>query len=176
MSKAYLKLLTFPILLFPLFCSNCAPHLQLTEEGRYSDPQGNFQLTVSRDGWQLLSWEDVHFVLWDPEEGATIVVNVTSLKEEVDLATLTRHLLIAFERKQIISQETTKVDGREAVKTVVEGWVEKTAVKAETYVVRGEGVFYDIIFWAPRDTFPRKIETFRQFLGGIKFLQPKGPQ
>ncbi|OGP54072.1 MAG: hypothetical protein A2Y65_00665 [Deltaproteobacteria bacterium RBG_13_52_11] len=176
MSKAYLKLLVFSILLFPLWCSNCGPHLKPVERGRYSDPQGQFELTLPHEGWQLISWKDVDLALWDPKEGATIVVNVTPLKEDADLATLTRHLLIAFERKQIISQDNEKVRGREAVKTVLEGWVERSEIKAEVYVVRGEGVLYDIIFWAPRDAFPRKVEQFHQFLLGINFLQPKGPQ
>jgi len=172
MRKACLQYLVIPLLFFPVLLFGCAPHLQLVEGGRYSDPQGYFELTLPHDGWQLLSWEDVDFTLWHQKEGATIVVNVTSLKEDVDLATLARHLLIAFERKQIISQSTVTIDEREALKTVLKGWVEKTEVKAETYVVRGEGVFYDIIFWAPRDAFPRKVEAFRQLLVGINFLQP----
>jgi hypothetical protein len=172
MSKVPLKYLAIPLFLFPLWFSNCAPRLQLVEGGSYSDPQGYFELILPQDGWQLLSWEDVDFALWDPGQGATIVINVTSLKEDVELATLARHLLIAFERKRILSQGAERVNGREAVKTVLEGWVENTEVKAEAYVVRGDGVFYDIIFWAPRETFPRKVDAFRQLLVDITFLQP----
>ena len=101
-----------------------------------------------------------------------MVVNVTPLKQGADLITLTNHLLIAFEGKRIISRDNELFQGREAVKTVLEGRVEKTEIKAEVYVVRGAGVCYDIIFWAPRDVFPRKVEAFRQFLVGITFLQP----
>jgi len=183
MRKACLKYLVIPLLFFSVFLFSCAPHLQLGEGGRYSDPQGYFELTLPwlkshlrQDGWQLLSWEDIDFTLWHQREGATIVVDVTFLKEDVDLATLARHLLIAFERKQIISQSTVTIDEREALKTVLKGWVEKTEVKAEAYVVRGEEVFYDIIFWAPRDAFPRKVEAFRQLLADIKFLRPQGIQ
>lgn len=172
MRKTYLQYLVISLFFFPVLLFGCAPQLQLVEGGRYSDPQGYFELTLPQNGWQLLSWEDIDFTLWHEKEGATIVVNVTSLKEDVDLATLARHLLIAFERKQIISQGVEKVGGKEALKTVLKGWVEKTEVKAEAYVVRGEGVFYDIIFWAPRDAFPRKVEAFRQLLVGINFLQP----
>lgn len=172
MRKAALTYLAFPFFLLALWCSHCAPRLQLVEGGRYVDPQGYFELILPHNGWSLLSWEDVDFTLWDQNEGATIVVNVTPLKEDVDAATLTRHLLIAFERKHIISQGMEKVDGREAVKTVLEGWVEDTKVKAETYVVRGDGVVYDIIFWAPREAFPRTVGAFRQFLSDITFLQP----
>lgn len=175
MSKAYLRYLLFPIFLFSLWCPHCGPHLKPIEEGSYSDPKGHFELNLPRGDWQLLSWENVDFALWDPKAGATIVVNWTPLKEELDLTTLTRHLLIAFERKQIISQDNERINGREAVKTVLEGWVEGTEVKAEVHVVRGEGELYDIIFWAPRDAFPRKVEQFHQFLLGINFLQPKGP-
>jgi hypothetical protein len=142
------------------------------EGGRYSDPQGYFELSIPENGWQLLSWKDVDFVLWDQDEGATIVITVTSLKKDVALATLARHLLIAFERKQILSQVAEKINEKEALKTVLEGWVEETEIKAEAYVVKGDGVFYDIIFWAPREAFPRKVETFHQLLGGITFLQP----
>jgi hypothetical protein len=170
MSKASFRYLAIPLLLFPLWLFNCAPRLQLVEGGRYSDPQGYFELSIPENGWQLLSWKDVDFALWDPEEGATFVMNVTSLKEDVELATLARHLLIAFERKRILSQGAEKIKGREAVKTVLEGWVENTKVKAETYVVKGDGVFYDIIFWAPREAFPRKVDAFRRFLDDITFL------
>jgi hypothetical protein len=176
MRKASLKLLAVPMFLFPLWLSTCAPHLKpIIEDERYSDPQGRFELTFPKeDGWQLLSWEGIDLALWDPKTGATIVVAVTPLKEEVDVANLTRHLLIAFERKQIISQDTEKINGREALKTVLEGWVDKTEIRAEVYAVKGEGAFYDIIFWAPRDAFPRKAEQFHQFLLSINFLQPKG--
>ncbi len=172
MAKGSLKYPAFSLVLFSLWLFSCAPRLQLVEGGRYSDPQGYFELSIPENGWSLLSWEDVDFALWDPEGGAAIMVDVTPLKEDVELRTLARHLLIAFERKRILSQGAAEVNGREAVKTVLEGWVENTAVKAEAYVVKGEGVFYDIVFWAPRDVFPRKVEAFRQLLVGITFLQP----
>ena len=172
MAKASLKHPVFFLVLFSLWLFSCAPRLQLVEGGIYSDPQGYFELSIPENGWQLLSWKDVDFALWDQDEGATIVITVTSLKEDVELTTLARHLLIAFERKQILSQELKKVNGREAVKTVLEGWVEGTEIKAEAYVVRGEGVFYDIIFWAPREAFPYTVEAFHQLLGSITLLQP----
>lgn len=172
MRKASLAYLAFPLLICALWCSHCAPSLQLVEGGKYIDPQGYFELTLPQGSWELLSWEDVDFTLWDQNKGATIVVNVTPLKKDVDAAALTRHLLIAFERKHIISQGTEKVGGREAAKTVLEGWVDDTEIEAETYVVRGEGVVYDILFWAPREAFPRTVKAFRQFLLDITFLQP----
>jgi hypothetical protein len=172
MPKASFRYLAFITLFLPLWLFSCAPRLQLVEVGRYSDPQGYFELSIPENGWQLLSWKGVDFALWDPEEGAAFVMNVTPLKEDVDLATLARHLLIAFERKRILSQGAERVNGREAVKTVLEGWVDNTEVKAEAYVVKGDGVFYDIIFWAPREAFPRKVEAFRQFVDDITFLQP----
>jgi hypothetical protein len=49
--------------------------------------------------------------------------------------------------------------------------VDGTEIKAEAYVVKGDGVFYDIIFWAPREAFSREIDAFHQFLVGINFLQ-----
>ncbi|UCC66413.1 MAG: hypothetical protein JSW32_00195 [Deltaproteobacteria bacterium] len=122
----------------------------------------------------LLSWEEVDLALWDSREGATIVVNVNPLRRDLDLSNLTRHLLIAFERKKIISQDPTKVNGREALRTVLEGWAEGTEVKVEAYVVKGNGVVYDILFWSPLDVFSRKVETFHQFLAGLNFLRPEG--
>jgi hypothetical protein len=181
MRTACLKYLSLCLLLFFLWCSGCAHHSTPVAAGTYSDPKGHFELILPwlkdhlrEGGWQLLSWEDVDFVLWDQKTGATIVVNVTQVKEEVDLAILTRHLLIAFERKTIISQGADLVAGRTAFKTVLAGWVHETEIKAETYVVKDEGVVYDVIFWSPRDTFSRTIEQFHRFLGGINFLKPGG--
>jgi hypothetical protein len=172
MFKASLTYLAIFLLIISSFLlSNCAPRLVLVEGGRYSDPQGYFELSIPENGWQLLSWKDVDFVLWDQDKGATIVITVTPLKEDVALAILARHLLIAFERKRILSQGAEKVNGREAVKTVLDGWVEGTEIKAETYVVKGDGVSYDIIFWAPQEAFPHKVETFHQLLLGL-ILKP----
>jgi len=171
MSKTSLRYLVFPLILFSLCCSACAHQLKPAAGGSYSDPKGHFELTLPDEGWQLLSWEDVDFVLWDRGSGATMVVNVTPLKQGADLITLTNHLLIAFEGKRIISRDNELFQGREAVKTVLEGRVEKTEIKAEVYVVRGAGVCYDIIFWAPRDVFPRRVETFHQLLASIHFPQ-----
>jgi hypothetical protein len=174
MSKRSLTYVAFSLLIFfaLLWLFSCTHRLQLVEGGRYSDPQGYFELSIPENGWQLLSWKDVDFALWDEDEGATIAITVTPLKEDVELATLARHLLIAFERKRVLSQRAEKINGREALKTVLEGWVEGTEIKAEAYVVKGDGVFYDIIFWAPRETFPRKVEAFHQLLAGITLLKP----
>ena len=179
MSKSVLRYLVFALLLFSLCCSACAHQLKLAAGGDYRDPQGYFALTLPwpkddprAEGWQLLSWKDVDFVLWDSKTGATIVVDVNPLKEDLDLITLSNHLLISFEGKRIISRDAEKVDGREALKTVLEARVEGTEIKAEVYVVRGQGVSYNIMFWAPRDVFSREVEIFRQLLLSIRFLQP----
>jgi hypothetical protein len=174
MRNASLKLLALAVLLSCLWCSACVPHLMPVAGGSYTDPQGHFELTLPHDGWQLLPWEDVNLVLWDPSTGASIVVYVPPLKGDADLANLTRHLLIAFERKRIISEDTVQIQGREAVKTELEGWVDGTEINAEVYVVQGDGVSYDILFWAPHNIFPGTVEIFHQFLLGITFLSPKG--
>ena len=173
MSKASFTYLTiFLLIISPFLLSNCASRLQFVEGGRYSDPQGYFELSIPENGWQLLSWKDLDFVLWDSRTGSTIVVDVKPLKEDLELAILTNQLLIAFDSKKIISQDMEKIDGREALKTVLEAWTEGTEITVEAYVVRGKGVSYDIIFWAPRDVFPHKVEAFHQLLATIRFLQP----
>jgi hypothetical protein len=171
MSKASLRYMAFPLLFFSLCWSASAHQLKPVAGGSYSDPKGYFEVSIPPNGWQLLSWKGVDFVLWEQETGATIVVNVTPLKQGANLISLTNHLLIAFERKQIISRDNELFQGREALKTVLEAWVERTGITAEVYVVRGQGVCYDIMFWAPRDVFPRRVETFHQLLLSIHFLQ-----
>jgi hypothetical protein len=167
MRKVFYTYLTCLRLFISFSLIHCASHLQLVEGGRYSDPQGYFDLTLPEGDWELLSWKDVDFVLWAPKNGATIVITVTPLQEDMDATTLTRHLLIAFEHKHIISQGIDKVDEQEAIKTVLEGSVEGNEVMAEVYVLKGEGVVYDIIFWAPQDAFPRTVEAFHHVLAGV---------
>lgn len=169
---SFTYLIVYLLIIFTLLLSNCAPRLQLVEGGRYSDPQGYFELSIPENGWHVLSWKDIDFALWDQDQGATIVITVTPLKEDVALSTLARHSLIAFERKDVLSQEVEQVNGRDAMKTVLTGWVEGTEITAEAYVVKGEGVFYDIIFWAPREVFPRTVEPFHQLLDSITLSQP----
>jgi len=138
--------------------------------GIYRDPHGYFEFSFPRDGWSLLSSKASDLTLWNARMGAGIVVNVSALQEDRELSILTRHLLIAFERKRVISRETAVVDGKEAVRAVVEGWIEKSKVMAEVYVVKGEGVVYDIVFWSPTEVFAQTVQIFQQFLGTLHFV------
>jgi len=175
MSKAFLKFMLFSFLLFPLWWLSCAPTFKLVEGNRYRDPAGYFEFLYPKGNWTLLSHKNVALVLWNPQQKATIVVNVTPLDRDLDLYNLTRHLLIAFEHKRIISQDTVGLNGRESLKTVIRAWAEETKVKAEAYVVKRDGVVYDILFWSPLEVFPYNVELFHQFLTGIRFLHPKEP-
>lgn len=169
-------MLPLSLLIFPLWWFSCAPISHPVEGGKYRDSQGYFEFLLPPGEWAMVSWEEVNCALWDPQDGATMVVNVTPLQEDMDLFILARHLLIAFERKKIISQDTIEVQGRETVKTVLEGVAEGIAVTAEVYVVKGEGMLYDLIFWAPSEVFSRKREVFHHVLNTISFLQPRRPQ
>jgi hypothetical protein len=167
--------MVFPFLFFPLLWLRCAPTFTLIEGNRYRDPAGYFEFLYPEGNWTLLSYKNVGLVLWKPQQGATIVVNATPLNRDLDVYNLTRHLLIAFERKRIISQDTIEVNGRVALKTVLVAWVEKTQIKAEAYVVKSEGVVYDILLWSPLEVFSDNVELFHQFLTGISFLHHKEP-
>ena len=175
MRQACRKYFLYSFILLLLWCAGCAHQLTPVATGTYSDPRGHFALTLPEGGWQMLSWEEVDCVLWDQKTGATIVVDAAPFKEKekIDLANLTRHLLIAFERKQIISQDAVHVKGREALRTVLTAWAEGTEIQAEIYVVRGEGVRYDIILWAPRSVFPSVSGVFHRFLENVTFAQPR---
>jgi hypothetical protein len=157
------------------WCAGCAHQLTPLTNGTYNDPRGRFALTLTEGSWQLLSWEDVDCVLWDQKTRTTILVDATPFKEreKVDLANVTRHLLIAFERKEIISQDSVMVKGREAIRTVLTAWAEETEIAAEIYVVRGEGMRYDILVWAPRAVFPGVSGLFHRFLEDITFSLPR---
>jgi hypothetical protein len=175
MRQACRKYFFCSFILILLWCAGCAQQLTPLTSGTYSDPKGRFVLTVPEGSWQLLSWEDVDCVLWDQKTRATILVYATPFKEpaKVDLANVTRHLLIAFERKEIVSQDAVTVKGREALRTVLTAWAEKTEIEAEVYVVRGEGMRYDILLWAPRAVFPGVSGLFHRFLEELTFSQPR---
>jgi hypothetical protein len=172
MRKRYPKYLVLFALLILFLPAQCTPRVHVAAGGQFIDPERYFELSIPLNGWQLLSWEKVNLVLWDSQTGATIVVNVNRLKGDLNLIALANHLLISFEGERIISRDTEQIDGREALKTVLEARVEQTAITAEAYVVRGNGVSYDIVFWAPRDVFPRQVEAFHHVLASLHFLQP----
>jgi hypothetical protein len=172
MRKVDSKYLVLFALLILLLSAHCTPRVHVAAGGHFIDPQRYFELSIPSNDWQLLSWEKVNLVLWDPQTGATIVVNVNRLKEDLNLIALANNLLISFEGERIISRDTERIDGREALKTVLEARVEQTDITAEAHVVRGKGVSYDIVFWAPRDVFPRQAEAFHHVLASLHFLQP----
>jgi hypothetical protein len=169
MAKTSLRYVALSLFVLVLCCPACAHQLAAVNGGIYTDPKGYFELTLPTAGWQSLSWKGVDLVLWDRDSGATMVVDAAPVEKGANLINLSNHLLIAFERRQVISRNHELIQGREAVKTVAEAWVEGTAIKTEIYVVRGREVSYNIMFWAPRDVFPRQVGTFQQLLYSIHF-------
>lgn len=174
MSRTYVSLLLVVPVLCLLGCSGYAPRLTAVAGDTYRDARGYFECVLPSDGWRVSSTKDLELALWNPQVQSGIALNVTPSGGQMELETLTRHLLIAFDDKKVISRVATSVSGRRAERVILEGTIDGSRVMAETYVVRGDGFVCDIVFWAPPSVFVYEVEIFRKFLDGLHFLEGKG--
>jgi len=148
----------------------CAPRFSTAGGAAYKEPQGFFRCILPSDGWAFSSRTDITLALWNKTHASGIAVNVTPLHDDHRLDLLVRHLLIAFDSRTVLARREIMVGGRRAQGVVLDGWVEDENIVAEAYVIKGDGVVYDIVGWSPPDTFAQMERVFHEFVQSIRFL------
>jgi len=118
----------------------------------------------------------VTLALWNKNLKGGIAVNVTALDDDRELDLLVRHLLITFKDRTLLTQREIELEGHRARGVVLDGWIEGENVIAEAYVLKDEGVVYDLVAWSPPDAFPTMEREFHAFLDSIRFLNGGGPR
>ena len=154
-----------------LLLAACGPKPVLIGGGLYSDPEGFFSFRLP-GGWELVRTKEVKVALIKPHEATGIALNATPRKKDLPLPILVRHLLIGFEKKEFLEEGPFSFQGREGRRAVVMGEMGGERVKMEALVLKGKGIVYDILFWAPPDLFSKRRKEFSAFLRYLKITGP----
>ena len=147
----------------------CAP-LQV-KDGILSPPHKNYTVTIPGKGWELVKAGKEDVALWHKQYHAMIAVISSDIENKgFSLETLNRHLFIGMTGKKIVSKESVLVDNQKALHTIVESEMDNCKLKIDSYVIKVGDKVYDLICWAPSDSFDYVREDFKSIVKSLKFL------
>ena len=169
--EAFLLYLAAVVCFLLLLLAACGPKPLLKGGGVYSDPEGFFSFRLP-GGWELVRTKEVKVALIRPHEATGIALNATPGKRDLPLPILVRHLLIGFEKKELLEEVPFPFQEREGMKAIAVGEMEGERVKMVALVLKGKGVVYDILFWTPHELFPKREGEFEAFLKHLKITGP----
>lgn len=119
-------------------------------------------------GWESTTVEGMQLAWYRKDYGATIGVSAhcTNL-EDVSQTTLVTQELTGIPHRVVVSQEQTKVDGRDAEDWVVEGNLDGVKMRIELVVLR-ETCVYDLNLVSKPETFDAARADFRTFVQAFR--------
>lgn len=84
------------------------------------------------------------------------------------LEVITQELFADLKNLQTLSSETTSFDGREALRTEVEGELEGIPTQVHSLVFKKNGCIYTLSYAGLKKSFPSDFASFEQFLKGFR--------
>lgn len=142
-------------------------------DGReFSNDELAFRVQSVPDGWREIEVTEELVAFRDDARGATISVYGRCGRDgdDVPLTALTHHLLIGFTDREVKSQESLQLDGREALRTEVRGKLDGVETHLLVYVLKKNTCVYDFlhITTAPASG----VEPFERFVQGFSTVRP----
>lgn len=137
-----------------MYLLGCAP-LQI-KEGIFSPPHKNYTISLpgTGKGWELIRIDKEDIALWHKQHKAMLAVISSDIEnKKLSLEMLNRHLFLGMTNKKFVLKDTVLVDKYSALHTILEGEMNNCQLKIDSYVIRIGDKVYDLICWAPRDSF-----------------------
>jgi len=147
----------------------CAP-LQV-KDGTLSPPHKNYTVTIPGKGWELVKAGKEDVALWHKQYHAMIAFISSDIEnKKYSLEMLNSQLFIGMKNKKILLNEPMLVDNQNALHTIVESEMDNCKLKIDSYVIKVGDKVYDLICWAPSDSFDYVREDFKSIVKSLKFL------
>lgn len=160
--------------IFFMLVLGCAP-LQV-KEGIFSPPHKNYTVNMPGKGWEPMKVGKEDIALWHKQHHAMIAVISSDVENKgFSLEMLNRHLFIGMTDKKIISKEPALVDNQSALHTILEGKMDNNKLKIDSYVIKAGDKVYDLVYWAPCDSFDSVNDDFENMVKTFTFTQIKEP-
>ena len=146
--------------------------------GLYIDEARGFKVPFLQEGWRRIELDEVALAFRDEAGKATIALFLSCEGEgKVPLKVLARRLFFGLKDRRVLEQRTLSLNGAEAIQTILQGKLGDEEVKVSSYVVRGSGCLYDLVYFAKPEAFEAKLDDFERFVRGLELLrrhpQPK---
>ncbi len=141
-------------------------------DGRtYRNDSMAFQVGSIPSSWRELRASHALLAFRDDAQSATIGVNGRCGKDgdDVPLEALTHHLFLHFTDREVISQKTLTLDGRDAMRTEMLAELDGVPKRFTIYVLKKDGCVYDMLHIADRPGGGQA--QFDSFVTGFRTLQ-----
>ncbi|MCA9580275.1 MAG: hypothetical protein KC416_00690 [Myxococcales bacterium] len=132
----------------------------------YADDQVTYRIGHLGPPWQPIELGSQNDLAWSDGEGGLIQVNARCEDDlDIPLRALTNHLLFGFTEREIESEETRPMDGREALRTHATAKLDGVPRELVLHVLKKDGCVYDFALIAdPGAPFGRILPSFERFV------------
>ena len=90
--------------------------------------------------------------------------------KKYSLEMLNSQLFIGMKEKKVLRKESVIVDNQQAMHTIYVCEVDNHKFKVDSYVIKFGNKVYDLLYWAPSDSFDYVRQDFKSIVKSFKFL------
>ena len=162
---------TFTILALWVLAGGCR-HAEL-RDGVFTKPKVRYQIGELSPPWLGVSLRDNDLAWNHKRDGHTIAVNSTCQGyEDVPLPILTRHLLVGFTNRELLGEQLTTLDGREALRSHYAAELDGVPIELLVVVMKKNGCIYDFTYVSPRHRFEEHLADFERLVEQFRSEEP----
>ena len=146
----------------------CAPKF----DGRvYQNGELAFRVGPTPESWRPIEVDEALLAFRDDQHGATVAVSGRCNKDgdDVPLTSLTHHLFLHFTKREVHSQKSIDVAGRESLRTELTASLDGVSKRYVVYVLKKDGCVFDFLLIADSDRAP--VQPFDDFVGGLQTVK-----
>lgn len=138
----------------------------------YRNDELAFRVGPVPQTWRQIEVSEALVAFRDDDKNATVAVNGRCGKDgdDVPLQALTHHLFLHFTDRQIVSQEVTPMDGRDALRTELVAELDGVPKRYTVYVMKKDGCVYDFLHIADTTAPAETRAEFERFVRGFGTL------
>lgn len=144
------------------------------EQGAFSPREKDYRIKVPgvAKGWEPIQADKEDIALWHKQYKAMIAVISSDIENKgFSLEILQRHLFLGMADKQIVVKESALVDNQSALHTILEGKMDNNKLKIDSYVIKVRERVYDLVCWAPTDSFDKVKGDFENMIRSFQYLK-----
>ncbi len=159
-------ILTFAYSLLILGCAQ----LQV-QDGILSPPHKNYTVNIPGKGWEMIKVGKEDIALWHKQYHAMIAFISSDIGNKAfSLEMLNSQLFIGMKNKIILLNESMLVDNQVAMHTILTCEIDNHKLKVDSYVIKFGNKVYDLVSWAPSDSFEYAQNDFINLITSFKFV------
>jgi hypothetical protein len=135
-----------------------------------------FQVPPVPAGWRAVEVTDASLAYRDEPHAASILLNARCHRpdEGTPLVALTNHLLMGSTGREVASQQTEPLDGREALRTTLRAKWDGVPIAFDIFVMKKDGCVYDFVYMGDPAAFDAGAREFDGFVRGFRTLPGSG--